>query len=125
MNIENTERLFREFPQLFRGKDLPLTQNLMPFGFECGDGWFDLVYTLATDITNHAAKKGFDPIAVQVKEKYGGLRFYVHCADERIFKLAAAAENRSYRICDTCGAPGKEVSLRGWIATRCAAHAKE
>ncbi len=124
MNDENTERLFKHFPRLFRGKDLPLTQNLMPFGFECGDGWYDLVYSLAADISKYAAKANLDPIAVQVKEKLGGLRFYVHRADDHIFKLVANAESRSFRICDRCGARGKRVTIRGWIATRCAAHAK-
>ena len=41
MNPELTERLFTEFPELFRGRHLPVTQNLMGFGFECEDGWYD------------------------------------------------------------------------------------
>ena len=124
MNQAHTQRLFEDFSSLFRGKDLPLTQNLMGFGFECGDGWYDLVYKLAADITTHSRKKGLDPIAMQVKEKFGGLRFYLHGADDYIFELIARAERRSLRICDVCGAGGKQLSLNGWISTRCTEHSQ-
>ena len=35
-NPAGNERLFTEFPELFRGPPSPVTQNLMGFGFECG-----------------------------------------------------------------------------------------
>ena len=36
MNEKNTKYLVERYPRLYRGKDLPITENLMPFGFECG-----------------------------------------------------------------------------------------
>ena len=77
MNPELTERLFAEFPELFRGRLLPVTQNLMGFGFECEDGWYDLIRQLATDITTHAAQVGLNPLAMQVKQELGTLRFWL------------------------------------------------
>ena len=95
MNTANTKKLFDDFTRLFRGRDLPITQNLMQFGFECGDGWFTLVYKLSADIIEHAKATDLEPIAVQVKEKNGGLRFYVHDADEHILDLCDEADRKS------------------------------
>lgn len=122
MNVENTKRLFEDFPELFRGKTLPITQNLMPFGFECDDGWFNLIYKLASDITAYAHEAMLHPIAVQVKEKYGGLRFYVHEGDRHIDDLCDTAEANSYRICEVCGKLGELAEDRGWFMTRCFEH---
>ena len=62
-------------------------------------------------------------VAVQVKEKFGGLRFYYEGGDEYINGLSAMAESMSYVTCETCGKPGKSTS-DGWIRTLCEEHAK-
>jgi len=38
MNTENTKKLFEKYPIIFGGHTKPLTESLMGFGFECGDG---------------------------------------------------------------------------------------
>ena len=61
-------------------------------------------------------------IAIQVKEKYGGLRFYYRCSrDPYIDGLVRMAERVAYYTCETCGATDDTVSRngRGWIATLC------
>lgn len=124
MKRENTEKLFNAFPLLFRGRALPLTQNLMGFGFECDDGWYDLLYHLSYQITEYAAQVGLDPLAEQVKEKFGGLRFYLQGADEHIYTLIDAAEAESYCTCEVCGRPGVlRVTQGGWYKATCEAHA--
>jgi hypothetical protein len=51
----------------------------MPFGFEHGDSWFDLVWTLCerleTVVAAAETKTGRSFHVHQVKEKFGGLRF--------------------------------------------------
>jgi len=119
---ENTKRLFEELPQLFRGRFQPITQNLMPFGFECHDGWLPLIHTLCAKITVHAAEAKLDVMAVQVKEKWGALRFYVHGEDDYIESLIRDAEEASSHTCEWCGAPGGLWSRGGWYVTRCEEH---
>jgi hypothetical protein len=58
----------------------------------------------------------------QVKEKWGGLRFYVGSANEEFFDLIDAAEEESYMICEECGEPGKLREDLGWILTLCDEH---
>jgi hypothetical protein len=64
------------------------------------------------------------PVASQVKEKFGGLRFYVQAATDKHYNYISFAESMSYRTCEECGAPGKTYT-DGWHTTLCDAHAKE
>jgi hypothetical protein len=62
------------------------------------------------------------PVAVQVKEKFGGLRFYVQAATDKHYQYITFAESMSYRTCESCGAPGKTYT-DGWHTTLCDIHA--
>jgi len=62
------------------------------------------------------------PVAVQVKEKFGGLRFYVQAATDKHYSYISFAESMSYRTCESCGAPGKTYT-DGWHTTLCDIHA--
>jgi hypothetical protein len=61
-------------------------------------------------------------VAVQVKEKFGTLRFYYNGGDDYISGLMHMAESMSSVTCDECGAPGNTGNSGGWIAVRCDAH---
>ncbi len=56
--------------------------------------------------------------AVQVKEKYGTLRFYMCCETLEITNLIEEAEALFLQTCENCGSPGK---IRGnkWILVKC------
>lgn len=60
-------------------------------------------------------------VAIQVKEKFGGLRFYYMGGDEYIRGLENMAESMSYRTCEVCGAPGTSTK-GGWIRVLCEEH---
>lgn len=47
MNSENTAKLWETFPLLYSGRQLSTRESLIPFGFSCGDGWFDLIWELS------------------------------------------------------------------------------
>ena len=55
--------------------------------------------------------------AVQVKEKYGTLRFYCG-GTETIQKYICLAERLSSVTCEDCGEPGKRNDS-GWLRTQC------
>ena len=61
-------------------------------------------------------------VAVQVKEKFGGLRFYVNGATDKHRNFISFAESMSYRTCEECGAVGKTYT-DGWHRTLCDIHA--
>jgi hypothetical protein len=115
MNEENTKYLIEHFPKLYAGVGKPLTESLMGFGFECGDGWFELVRDLSEKLEPHGVE------AIQVKEKFGGLRFYlVGGAPDEVWDLIDEAETKSEKICELCGEPGT-LRGKGWVKTLCSA----
>lgn len=60
----------------------------------------------------------------QVKQKFGGLRFYVDFHSDEIDSLILKAEGRSFLTCETCGAVGERRSRHGWIYTACDQHVR-
>lgn len=112
MNEKNTKKLCEDFPRIFP----------QPFSFECSDGWFDLLYKLCADIDNECTKLGLTnewwTQATQIKEKFGGLCFYVTSCANSIHDLIEAAEEKSLVTCEHCGLPGT-TRKGGWIRTLC------
>jgi hypothetical protein len=57
-----------------------------------------------------------------VKEKFGGLRFYVNCRrNEAIRQRIGIAADESFRTCEVCGQPGTLWEAR-CIKTLCDEH---
>lgn len=106
MNKQNTEKIFNDFPELFKDRTNML-QSLMCFGFECGDGWYNRIYNLCKDIQEWFMKNRKEIPShfsvQQVKEKFGSLRFYITAAPVEIHNLIRNAEHDSYFICENCG----------------------
>lgn len=134
MKAELQNKLYKKYPQIFKQKDLPKQQTAMCWGISCGDGWYDLIDELCGNIDNRLKNlnrnKGKAPVliceAVQVKEKFGGLCFYIYGGDDYISGLIGMAESMSYNICSECGNKAKSNERnRGWIYTLCQACADE
>jgi hypothetical protein len=160
MRKELDETLCAKYPQIFRDRNGDMRTTLMCWGFECGDGWYNIIDILCSKLTGEyrsaksryefikdrlgekkfgdkvitqeeidAAKLTMDeealkvPVAVQIKEKFGGLRFYVQAATDTHYHYISFAESMSYRTCEQCGAPGKTYT-DGWHKTLCDIHAE-
>lgn len=85
-----------------------------------GNGWLGLI----KELVEEAIKLGWDRQVCQIKEKFGGLRFYINGARDEVHKLIRGAENKSYEICEVCGEPG-EMRHGGWTVTLCDKHNEE
>lgn len=126
MKKELEEKLFNRFE--FFHPEKSQQEALMCFGFEHGDGWFDLIWELCENIEKELKSSNMQDDSapfevVQVKEKFGGLRFYTDWSTDTVFDLIQEAEDKSYTICEICGKEGK-VRPGGWIKTLCDEHAK-
>ena len=165
MRKELDEKLCEKYPLIFKNRHADMTETAMCWGFECGDGWFNIIDVLCGMLYNdfvtakeryEAVKQYYEtdgkfpwtggraitpeeveelrlkmvgqeelvPVAAQVKEKFGGLRFYVNGANEEHYNYISFAENMSYRTCEKCGNPGK-LYTNGWHTTLCEKHAEE
>lgn len=80
-----------------------------------GPGWGGLIEKLVDELF----KLGWDGGLNQVKEKFGGLRFYTGACSNEQYEAITAAERESLRTCEQCGAPGGFVDKDGWYLTLC------
>ena len=125
MSPELTKQLYDKFPDLFKEKDLPPEQSNMCWGFECSDGWYNIIDTLCSLIQIHQKSQtpDYEPVVVQqVKEKFGTLRFYYTGGDDIIFGMVAYAEAISGMTCEFCGDRGTTNWKRSWVRTVCSKH---
>lgn len=130
MRKELDEALCKKYPEIFRDRHGDMRTTAMCWGFECGDGWYNIIDAACAQIENRAynnrlnGEKFHQVIATQVKEKYGTLRFYYTGGDDYVDGVVSMAETISAKTCEVCGAPG---TLRegGWLKTLCDQHAKE
>jgi hypothetical protein len=113
------EREILEKYKHFYKPDLPVTQSCMCFGFEINDGWLPLIEQLSYDIEQALKKDPCEFQVTQVKEKYGGLRFYYFGGNDEISKLVDKAEDESYKICEKCGSGDNVTQTKGWIVSLC------
>jgi hypothetical protein len=184
MKQELDEALCAKYPKIFKYRHAPMTHTAMCWGFECGDGWYNIVDVLCGNIQHHVDQKRKDRARVlkfnralkralagntrplqmhftfgnktkpdewaieysnkaiaqaefkevpphmpyvtasQVKEKFGGLRFYTNGYTDGISAMISMAESMSYRTCEVCGNPGRSNN-HGWISTLCDTHRLE
>lgn len=83
--------------------------------FHVKEGWFPLIKTLIEDLI----KLGWNKEVCQVKEKFGGLRFYVNDVSDECHNRIMKSEDMSYRICEVTGKDGKLRTDIGWYRTLC------
>lgn len=127
MKDELDRQLCERYPKIFADRHGDVKSTLMCWGFECGDGWYNILYTLCGAIQcyidNNPHLNVPQVVAVQVKEKFGTLRFYVNGGDDYTQGMIALAEHFSARTCEQCGASGK-LRGRGWFYVACDEHTR-
>jgi hypothetical protein len=121
MRKELEQKFQTRWPEWFRDLYGDVTQTCLHFGFQHRDGWFDLVWRLCEQI-DKVVGDGTPFKVAQVKQKFGGLRFYFEGGNDVIHAINAlttTAEQESFHICEVCGQPGY---LIGHNRTRCDVH---
>ena len=137
MRDELDRTLCEKYPKIFVDRYASMTETCMCWGFEHGDGWYQIIDSLCANIQHHIDynnknfEKGYTQykqvpqvVATQIKEKFGTLRFYYDGGDDVIGGMVSMAESWSAVACEECGVPGTQNS-RGWIKTLCETHRKE
>jgi hypothetical protein len=77
---------------------------------------------LVKDLVDDLIKLGWNKQVCQVKEKFGGLRFYINEGSDEIYKRITIAEKVSYKTCERCGEKGELRNDIGWYLTLCENH---
>lgn len=124
--------MLEKFPLMFTGRW---------GGFDVGPGWWPIIESLCFNIQSHIDSRNSarqvllasnpynikipdeveQVVVTQIKEKFGGLRFYYVGGDVIIDGMVRMAESWAGNTCETCGHPG-EIRMGRWIRTLCDVH---
>jgi hypothetical protein len=83
--------------------------------FAVREGWFQLIKDLIVDLI----ELGWNKEVCQVKEKFGGLRFYINDGTDEMYDRIHKAETESCTICEITGKPGTLRTDISWYRTLC------
>lgn len=119
MRADLDAALVRDFPHLYRMRNAPKQDTCMCWGFP-GAGWEPLIRRLSEKLERMilAEPDRVNFYADQVKEKLGGLRFYMPCESDAMHEAIKEAEAEAWRTCEECGGEGKRRGS-SWLRVRC------
>lgn len=141
MNDQNFEDLAKQYPDLFQKANIDY--------ISVADGWVTLLNVLCNFLSSRVEKARVRlqyaiekdesvpiwedelsqaleelPTILQVKEKFGSLRFYISGGTEIMQHYIDFATALSNHTCEKCGSPGKSRN-DGWIKVLCDKHYTE
>lgn len=132
MTREKAEELLNRYPKFFKDGKPPST------GFQCRDGWFNLLDNLLGCMYYYCEMKemsnyeGIDdgkalingekvfPYVTYIKEKFGHLSVMTNSGDSHLMGMIQFAGYLSVRTCEFCGTQRNVGQTKGaWIYTCC------
>ena len=118
--VYKNDEFFTKYPEFFNRQ----------CEISTGDGWYNVLDALFRNIkwhVDHKLKSDPEfpvPKIAQIKEKFGGLRFYYDGGDDTIKGMVYMAESWASQTCETCGERGS-IRTGGWVRTLCDKHEAE
>ena len=124
---DQIDSLISKYPVVFKNLDTTMFHSLPA-------GWYGIMDNLCKELTvlleEELKATPEDPemplfIVYQLKEKFGGLRFYYHMntandsLHSKVQSLVDNAEDMSYEICQVTGKPGVVCRKGNWYMTLC------
>lgn len=114
-------------PKLYHDRYASMQSTCMCWGFDVGRGWQNLILKLSLGlemlINKLPENEQANHRAVQVKEKFGALCFYLVGGTDEMFSLIDKTEEASSKTCEECGEAGelmtKSGATYGWLKTLC------
>ena len=119
VDMDFYDKLKSDFPLMYERGDIYV-----------GEGWQPIIFSLSSCIQSHLDWVNRNSLEVaqvkvtQIKEKFGGLRFYYDGGDDYIDGLVSMAELWASNTCEVCGNKGRTRSL-SWVRTLCDEHYEE
>jgi hypothetical protein len=121
-----TEELINKYPKIF--KDYEGNPGRVNW-YGVPKGWLDIVDELCgamqnyidsyTRYTKEGPTKPEQVTCIQMKEKFGGLRFYTNGHNDFIEGMIMMAEYKCSNTCQDCGSKEDIGMTSGWISVFC------
>lgn len=126
METITTEELIKKYPKIFEDYEgNPGGCNW----YGVPDGWLSIIDKLCGCIqkyvnntiryTKDGSVKPEQVTCVQMKEKFGGLRFYTNGHNDEVEGMIRMAEYMCNNTCQDCGSEQDLGQTSGWISTLC------
>jgi len=125
MRQDLIQKLITKYPNLYRD----FVNAKGPRGYmSVGNGWFPLINDLSSKLEKMILKlpenKQKYYKATQIKQKWGGLRYYMNDRTAEMRIVMEDAERESWITCEVCGKPGKlnQQVMGKWVTVSCKDH---
>jgi hypothetical protein len=115
MTKEEMNNYLQSIGGLINGHNTEMPLIINSNFFQCNEGW----YPLLKELIDTLITAGWNKETCQVKEKFGGLRFYINNCSDTMYDIIHEAEDKSYTICEITGKPGVLRTDIGWYLTLC------
>jgi len=137
---EFDKKMCEKHPDIFQCRFKPMSETCMCWGFAINEGWFEIIEKLCIQLQLLMDKFNVDIVAEQVKEKFGGLRFYTtikakedsqltaeesHILWDIVGSVIGRAEDKSVQTCEKCGEYRKIRTDYAWHVCLCDKHDAE
>lgn len=121
-----TEQIIQKYPKIFQQYE---GNPGMVNWYGLPKGWLPIIDILCGSIqryvdgvtryTKDGPKKPPQPTCTQMKEKFGGLRFYTNDSDDYVEGMIMMAEHMCDNTCQECGSNEDLGITKGWISVVC------
>jgi hypothetical protein len=121
-----TEQLIQKYPKIFQDYE-GNPDRVNWYGIP--NGWLSIIDTLCGSIqdyidnttryTGNGPKKPEQVTCAQMKEKFGGLRFYTNGNDDEVEGMIRMAEYMCDHTCQDCGTTEELGETSVWISVIC------
>ena len=131
MDSHKENELYERFPHLYRERLAPLESSKMGWGFQCDDGWYNIIHKMSKRIAAISSDDEFAPAITEVsRNEDGSLYVEARNLSPPVADLIEAAKEQSKLTCESCGYTpafkrSNEGPMKGRVACgRCARHAE-
>jgi hypothetical protein len=103
MDKEKTNQLYERFSHLYRERTAPLDSSQMPWGFQCEDGWYKILFDMSKKIEKISSEGEFAPaISLVSKHEDGTLHVAVRNITPPVADIVMRATEQSRLTCEYC-----------------------
>ena len=122
MDSHKENELYERFSHLYRERLAPLESSKMGWGFQCGDGWYNIIHKMSKRIAALSSDDEFAPAITEVsRNEDGTLHVEARNLIPPVADLIETAREQSRITCESCGySPAflrfKEGPMKGYVA---------